>query len=123
MAEESESQPPSGPRRVRDETEITAPSLGPGTVIHREAPDVRLARHDQPMVDAMGHDKRRAVVGHSYGASKTRQAALYGIFLLCLVAAFVGGKLLVDALDTPVGSNVPQSAPWAKPDAPQHPPK
>jgi hypothetical protein len=123
MAEESQSETTSGPKRVRDESEITAPSLGPGTVINREPVDVRLARHEQPMVDAMGNDKRREVVGHSYGASKAQQALRYGVFLVCLVAVVIGGKLLVNALDTPVGNNIPQSAPWAQQDAPQHPPK
>jgi hypothetical protein len=112
-----------GKKRVRDESEITAPSLGPGTIIHREAPQVRLARHEQSEVDAMGKSKRREVVGHSYGPSKTRQAVLYGIFLACVVALFIGGKLLVDALDTPVGNDVPHSAAWAQPDAKQHPVK
>ncbi len=120
---EGAQQPSGGKKKRRDESEITAPSMGPGTIIHREAPQVRLARHEQSEVDAMGKSKRREVVGHSYGPSKTRQAVLYGVFLLCVAALFVGGKLLVDALDTPVGSNVPQSAPWAQPDAKQHPPK
>jgi hypothetical protein len=112
-----------GKKRARDESEITAPSLGPGTVIEREPVEERLARHEQSEEDAMGKDKRRKVVGHSYGPSKTRQIVLYGIFLLCLAALFIGGKLLVDALDTPVGKHVPHTAPWAKHGASQRPPK
>jgi hypothetical protein len=123
MAEESESKAPSGKKRKRDESEITAPSLGPGTVIVREPVEERLARHDQPKVDAMGQDKRRAVVGHSAGASAMRQAVRYGIFLVCLVAVLIGAKVLIDSLDTPVGNDVPQSAPWAQPDAKQRPTK
>jgi hypothetical protein len=101
----------------------SAPSLGPNTVIEREPVEERLARHEQSDVDAMGSDKRRSVVGHSYGPSKARQLALYGIFLAVVVALVIGGKLLVDALDTPVGKNIPNSAPWAQPNAKQHPPK
>jgi hypothetical protein len=101
----------------------TAPSLGPNTVIEREPVEARLARHEQSEVDAMGKDKRRVVVGHSYGPSKMRQLALYGVFLLVVAALLFGGKLLVDSLDTPVGKNIPNSAPWAQPNAPQHPPK
>jgi hypothetical protein len=63
------------------------------------------------------------VVGHSAGPSATRQAVRYGIFLAFVVAALFGGKLLVDSLDTPVGNDVPQSAPWAEQGAPSHPPK
>jgi hypothetical protein len=35
----------------------------------------------------------------------------------------VGGKLLADALDKPVGKSIPKSAPWAQPHAKQHPTK
>jgi hypothetical protein len=74
-------------------------------------------------VDAMGEDKRRPVVGKTYGPTKARQLVLYGIFLALVVALAIGGKLLVDSLDTPVGKNIPNSAPWAQPNAKQHPPK
>src|SRR5438477_2490301 len=87
----------------------TAPSLGPNTVIEREPVEERLARHEQSDVDAMGNDQRRSVVGHSYGPSKTRQLLLYGIFLAVVAVLVIGGKLLVDALDTPVGKNIPNS--------------
>jgi hypothetical protein len=101
-----------------------APSLGPNTVLEKREPvEERLARHEQSTEDAMGKDKRRAVVGQSYGPSKTRQLTLYGIFLAVVVAVLIGGALLVNALDTPVGKQVPQSAPWAQPNAHQHPPK
>jgi hypothetical protein len=73
--------------------------------------------------DATGDDKRRRVVGRSYGPSKPRQAALYGLFLAVVAALLAGGKLLVDALDKPVGRSIPKSAPWAQPHAKQHPPK
>ncbi|HMC07390.1 MAG TPA: hypothetical protein VKG89_08370 [Solirubrobacterales bacterium] len=101
----------------------TAPSLGPNTVIEREPVEERLARHEQSTEDAMGKDKRRPVVGQSYGPSKTRQLTLYGIFLAVVAAILIGGALLVNALDTPVGKQIPQSAPWAQPNAKQHPPK
>jgi hypothetical protein len=101
----------------------TAPSLGPNTVIEREPVEERLARHEQSDVDAMGHDKRRAVVGKTYGPTKARQLTLYGIFLAVVAALVIGGILLINALDTPVGKNVPNSAPWAQPGVKQHPPK
>jgi hypothetical protein len=108
--------------RVRDESEITAPSLGPNTVIEREPVAERLARHEQSDVDAMGKDKRREVIGQAYGPSKVRQATMYGIFLAAVAALAIGGKLLVDKTDK-FPSKVPHTAPWAQPDAKQHPPK
>jgi hypothetical protein len=101
----------------------TAPSLGPHTVIEREPAEERLARHEQSAVDAMGEDKRRSVVGKTYGPTRRRQLTLYGLFLEVVAALVVGGILLVNALDTPVGKNVPNSAPWAQPGAKQHAPK
>lgn len=107
---------------MHDETEITGPSLGPHTVIEREPVEKRLARHEQSEVDAMGKDKRRVVVGHSYGPSKARQATLYGIFVAVVAVLAIAGKLLADKLDEPP-DHINATAPWAQPDAPQHPPK
>src|ERR671923_896371 len=47
----------------------------------------------------------------------------YGIFLAVVATLLVGGKLLADALDKPVGKSIPKSAPWAQPHAKQHPTK
>jgi hypothetical protein len=113
----------SGTGDDRPEQQISAPSLGPNTVIEREPVEERLARHDQSEVDAMGKDKRRPVVGQSYGPSKTRQLALYGVFLAVLAALVVGGIVLVGKLDTPVGKDVPNSAPWSKAGVKQIQPK
>jgi hypothetical protein len=70
----------------------------------------------------MGKDKRRAVVGHSYGPSKTRQATLYGIFLAVVVLLLIGGKLLADKLDQPP-DHISATAPWSEDDAKQRPPR
>jgi hypothetical protein len=67
--------------------------------------------------DAMGHDKRRAVVGQGYGPSRGRQLLYYGLFLAFLIAVYLGGKLAIDELDKAPKHN-PAAAPWAKP-APQ----
>ena len=107
----------------RDEQKISAPSLGPNTVIEREPVEERLARHEQSEVDAMGLDKRRPVIGHSYGPSKARQLGLYGIFLAVVVALVIGGVIVIGKLDTPVGKDVPNSAPWSKPGVKQIKPK
>src|SRR5947208_17152611 len=91
-----------GKGRSHNESEITGPSVGPNTVIEREPVEERLARHDQSEVDAMGKDKRRGVVGQSYGPSKTRQLALYGVFLAVVVGLAIGGIFLIGHFDTPV---------------------
>ena len=101
---------------------VSAPSLGPNTVIEREPPQERLARHEQSDVDARGKDKRRAVVGQSYGPSAKRQLVLYGIFLAVVVALVIGGKILIDTLDQPPDTNA-NAAPWGQPGAPQHAPR
>lgn len=106
----------------RPEQKISAPSLGPNTVIEREPVEERLARHDQSDQDAMGKDKRRPVVGQSYGASKARQLATYGVFLAIIAAVVVGGIILIGSLDTSV-KKVPDSAPWSKPGVRQIQPK
>jgi hypothetical protein len=111
------------PRGERKEQKISAPSLGPNTVIEREPVEERLARHEQSEVDAMGLDKRRAVVGESHGPSLARQLALYGIFLVVVAALAVCGVILVNNLDKPVGKDVPNSAPWSKPGVKQIQPK
>jgi hypothetical protein len=109
-------------RQRRDVSQIPAPSLGPNTVIEREPVEQRLARHVQSDIDAMGKDKRREVIGHSYGPSKARQAALYGVLLALAAALVIGGKLVADRLDKPP-SHVSATAPWAQPQVKQHPPK
>jgi hypothetical protein len=68
----------------------------------------------------MGQDKRREVVGHSWGPSKTRQLAYYGIFVAFVIALYIGGKIAVDELDK-APANDPAKAPWSK--GVQEPPK
>src|SRR3954452_12377086 len=84
----------SGTGAGRAEQQISAPSLGPNTVIEREPVEERLARHDQSPNDAMGLDKRRSVVGERVGPSKTRQLDVYLGFLAVLAALVVGGLIL-----------------------------
>jgi hypothetical protein len=107
----------------REEQQVSAPSLGPKTTIEREPVEERLARHEQSEVDAMGLDKRRPVIGQSYGPSKARQFAVYLGFLAVVAALVVGGIILVGSLDKPVGKDVPNSAPWAKQGVKQIKPK
>jgi hypothetical protein len=104
---------------VEDISDTVAPSVGPkSVVVHRPAHDVR----DNIDRDAMGNDKRRQVVGKSYGASFAKQATIYGIFVAIVVGLLIGGKILVDKADQPP-DHVATQAVWAQPDAKQHPPK
>lgn len=73
-------------------------------------------------LDAMGRDKRRHVVGQSYGPSLARQATIYGIFLGVVAALALGFYLLAKELDQPPKTNQ-DKAPWSAPKAPLVPPQ
>jgi len=104
---------------TEDISDTVAPSVGPkSVVVHRPAHEAR----ENIDLDAMGDDKRRQVVGQSYGASIAKQATIYGLFVAFIVALFIGGKILVNKADQPP-DQVATQAPWAQPNAPQHPPK
>jgi len=94
-----------------DASDITAPSIGPNTVIEHEPPEERLDFDKISDTDAMGNDKRREVVGQRYSASPARQATLYGIFVAVVIAVVIGGKALADRLDEPP-KTVEDQAPW-----------
>jgi hypothetical protein len=99
-----------GPEKV-DISETTAPSIGPNTVIEKDSPEERLARHEQSNLDAMGLEKRREVVGGNYSASLARQIVTYAIVVVVVVGAAFGLKLLADDLDQPP-AKVEDQAPW-----------
>jgi hypothetical protein len=103
---------------VEDISDTVAPSVGPGSVVvHHAHPEAHPST-----VDAMGQDKRRQVVGKTYGPTFARQAALYGIFLVVVVAIGFGIKVAVDHFDKPQHPFPPKAA-WARSNAPQIPPK
>jgi hypothetical protein len=112
-------------QRSGDETETVdisdtvAPSIGPHTTVTRPVHHEPVA-HEQSEVDAMGLDKRREVVGKSYGPSAGRQLTMYGIFLAVLAALVFGGKLLADELDKPP-EQVEDQAVWTGNDEPAAP--
>ena len=72
-------------------------------------------------LDAMGLDKRRAVVGGRYSPSIARQATMYGIFLAVVAALVIGFIVLANQIDQPPDKYEDQ-APWSQPNAPQTPP-
>ncbi len=71
-------------------------------------------------VDAMGQEKRREVVGHSYGPSRRSQIMFFVAVGVILVVIIGGWTLAVAAFDQPPDSN-PDKAPWSAADAPQVP--
>lgn len=99
-----------GPEEI-DASDTPAPSIGPHTKISKEDPETRLARHEQSGVDAMGLEKRREVIGGSYGASFAKQATLYGLFLLVVGLLAFGAYLAVKEFDQPPEEEKLE-APW-----------
>lgn len=71
-------------------------------------------------VDAMGQNKRRAVIGHSYGPSKKSQA-LFFVAVGAVMAILIGGYIVaIGEFDQPEDSYADQ-APWSQADAEQIP--
>jgi hypothetical protein len=120
-AETSEQQP-SGDQDDADGQQITAPSIGPNTVIEHTPPEERLDHDKISDVDAMGKDKRREVVGGTYGPTRARVFGTFAAFFAIVAALAVGFYFLAKELDQPPESN-PDAAPWAEPDAEQKPPR
>ena len=106
--------------RSQDQDLPSAPSIGAHTTIDHVPPEERLAGHDHSTVDAMGLEKRRGVIGESFGPSRQRVILTFVIFFAVVAAIFVGLLFLVDQLDQPPDSN-PDAAPWSAPDAQQEP--
>jgi hypothetical protein len=115
---------PEGPKGDAKQTleisDTVAPSVAPHTTFTRPAHEPGAVDHRGSEVDAIGLDKRREVVGKSYGPSVARRATMYGIFLAALTALVIGGKLLADELDQPP-AEVKAEAPWTGTDAPPAP--
>lgn len=110
-------------KKGRGEASMTAaPSIGPNTVIERKPPEERLDRDKISDSDAMGKDKRREVVGGSYGPSRTRVFGTFAAFFAIVAALAVGFYFLAQELDAPPSEN-PDEAPWSAAEAPQTPPK
>lgn len=80
-------------------------------------------REEQPSdLDAMGHDKRRAVVGEQYGATVRKQLTVYGIFLAVTAALVIGFLTIVSSIDN---AEIPleDTAPWTAASATQTAPR
>jgi len=69
-------------------------------------------RHEPSTVDAMGQDKRRQVVGQSYGPTAKRQVMFFLTVGAVIVVILGGWLLLVGLFDTPP-THFKDSAPWS----------
>jgi hypothetical protein len=68
--------------------------------------------HEPSTVDAMGQDKRREVVGHSYGPTRRRQLMFFAAVGAVLLVILGGWTLLVGLFDT-TPDHFPDRAPWS----------
>ena len=78
--------------------------------------------HKPSDVDAMGQDKRRQVVGHTYAPTRARIVTRFVIFFAVLALLLFGAKIAVDRLDQ-APDKVSAEAPWALPEAEQRSPR
>ncbi len=101
-------------------TRGTAPSAPDIKKLEKFEPSDEAKATEPSETDAMGKDKRREVIGHSYGPSRRSQILAFGGFFAVMAVLLIGGKMLADKADEPPETN-PDQAPWSAPDAPQRP--
>ena len=101
------------------------PSMGPHTDVSkfREGREESLekAAHASD-TDALGLDKRREVVGGTYGLTRGKLVVLYATTVAVIAGAAFGLYLLAKDLDQPP-EKISAEAPWSEQDAPQRQPK
>ena len=125
MAERGKGKKPAAKKKAAakkdaDTTRGTAPSAADIDKLEKfEASDEAKA-HEPSDVDAMGQDKRREVVGHSYGPSRKSQIIFF-VIVGAVVVLLIGGSLAaVSAFDQPE-DEYPDEAPWSQADAANNP--
>jgi hypothetical protein len=93
-------------------TRGTAPSAADITELEKFEPSEEAKRHQPSDVDAMGQDKRRQVVGHSYGPTRKSQIMFF-VAVAAVAVVIVGGWLaLVGLFDKPP-THFKDAAPWS----------
>jgi hypothetical protein len=90
----------------------TAPSAADIDKLEKFEPSEEAKQHEPSKVDAMGQDKRREVVGHSYGPSKRSQIMFFVAVATVLIVIVGGWTLLVSVFDKPP-THFKDSAPWS----------
>ena len=104
-------------RRSKDEdtaraTRGTAPSAANIKDLEKFEASDEAKRHQPSDVDAMGRDKRREVVGHSYGPS-ARSQIMFFVAVGAVVVVIVGGWLGLVALFDKPPTHYKDAAPWS----------
>jgi hypothetical protein len=90
----------------------TAPSAADITKLEKFEASEEAKRHQASTVDAMGHDKRRQVVGHSYGPSR-RSQIMFFVAVGVVVVVIVGGWLSLVALFDKPPTHFTDRSPWS----------
>jgi hypothetical protein len=93
-------------------TRGTAPSSADITSLEKFEPSEEAKRHVPSHVDAMGQDKRREVVGHSYGPTR-RSQIMFFVAAAAVAVAIVGGWLVLVGLFDKPPTHFKDSAPWS----------
>lgn len=73
-------------------------------------------------VDAMGNDKRRAVIGRQYGATVRKRLLVYGAVVGVIVLGVIVFLTVVSGYDNR-DIALKDTAPWTRADASQDPPR
>ena len=102
-----------GARKITRGTATSTPDL---TGLHKLEPSEEAKAHQASDVDAMGQDKRRQVVGHSYGPS-TRSQVLFFVAVGAVMLLVVGGGLAAVAAFDVAPDEYADEAPWSAADA------
>src|SRR3954454_15964490 len=98
----------SGSRATRG----TAPSAANIEELEKFEPSEEAKRHRPSDVVAMGQDKRRQVVGHSYGPSR-RSQIMFFVAVGAVAVVIVGGWLVLVGLFDKPPTHFKDSAPWS----------
>ena len=99
-------------QRRRRATRGTAPSAASIDELEKFEASEEARAHRPSTVDAMGQDKRRQVVGHSYGPSKRSQIMFFVSVAIVLVVIVGGWFVLVGLFDKPP-THFTDKAPWS----------
>jgi hypothetical protein len=97
----------------RTPTRGTAPSAANIDELEKFEPSEEAKQHEPSTVDARGQDKRRQVVGHSYGPS-ARSQIMFFVAVGVVVVVIVGGWLGLVALFDKPPTHFEDKAPWSK---------
>jgi hypothetical protein len=93
-------------------TRGTAPSAADITKLEKFEPSEEAKQQTPSDVDAMGQDKRRQVVGHSYGPSR-RSQIMFFVAVAGVAVVIVGGWLVLVGLFDKPPTHFRDSAPWS----------